>query len=163
MLWDVKRHKIFTRPSAMLMQRVPTWMQAALSLYLYLGNSILLQLESFLWKLLLPLAEGKGAHSMGRQEAALEVWLPLYYNTTGVTWSADASLHGRDSTAKAFNTKSACTSMLPAYDTHKMSICNPRRPVTSTSRTLGPLLRIVVLCRLSWTSAISRALSTRCS
>ena len=50
-------------------------MQAALSLYLYLGKSILLQLESFLWKLLLPLAEGKGAHSVGRQEAALEVWL----------------------------------------------------------------------------------------
>lgn len=52
-------------------------MQAALSLYLYLGNSILLQLESFLWKLLLPLAEGKGAHSVGRQEAALEVRLPF--------------------------------------------------------------------------------------
>ena len=48
-------------------------MQAALSLYLHLGSSTLLQLESFLWKLLLPLAEGKGAHTVGRQEAALEV------------------------------------------------------------------------------------------
>ncbi len=47
--------------------------QAALSLYLHLGSSTLLQLEAFLWKLLLPLAEGKGAHSLGRQEAALEV------------------------------------------------------------------------------------------
>ncbi len=48
-------------------------LQAALSLYLHLGSSTLLQLESFLWKLLLPLAEGKGAHSVGRQEVALEV------------------------------------------------------------------------------------------
>ena len=51
-------------------------LQAALSLYLHLGSSTLLQLESFLWKLLLPLAEGKGAHSVGRQEAALEVSMP---------------------------------------------------------------------------------------
>lgn len=48
-------------------------LQAALSLYLHLGSCTLLQLEAFLWKLLLPLAEGKGAHSVGRQEAALEV------------------------------------------------------------------------------------------
>ena len=72
----------------------PPYMQAALSLYLYLGKSILLQLESFLWKLLLPLAEGKGAHSVARQEAALEVWLSFVPYTSGVTLeSADASLH----------------------------------------------------------------------
>ncbi len=47
--------------------------KVALLLYLYLGNSVLLQLEAFLCKLLLPLAEGKGSPGIGRQEAALDV------------------------------------------------------------------------------------------
>lgn len=44
-----------------------------MSLYVYLGNTVMLQLEAFLCKLLLPLAEGKGSPGVGRQEAALEV------------------------------------------------------------------------------------------
>ena len=50
--------------------------QVALSLYLRLGARVLLQLEAFLAKLLLPLAAGKASPSSGgvaRQEAALEV------------------------------------------------------------------------------------------
>jgi hypothetical protein len=50
--------------------------QVALLLYMHLGNAVLLQLEAFLCKLLLPLAEGKGAPGVGRQEAALEVSYP---------------------------------------------------------------------------------------
>ena len=49
--------------------------QVALSLYLRLGARVLLQLEAFLARLLLPLAAGKGGPGTGvsRQEAALEV------------------------------------------------------------------------------------------
>ena len=54
--------------------------QVALSLYLRLGARVLLQLEAFLAKLLLPLAAGKASPSsgsVGRQEAALEVLVLL--------------------------------------------------------------------------------------
>ena len=89
-------------------------MQAALSLYLYLGNSILLQLESFLWKLLLPLAEGKGAHSVGRQEAALEVWLfsVLIYQWTHLRVSTCLSaFKGQRSRGSPY--QAACALQLP--------------------------------------------------
>ena len=90
-------------------------MQAALSLYLYLGKSILLQLESFLWKLLLPLAEGKGAHSVGRQEAALEVWLffvPIHqWSYLRVSRCLSALKRERN---RGGQHQVACTPMLPA-------------------------------------------------
>lgn len=47
--------------------------QVALSLYVHLGRRVLLQVEAFLGRLLLPLAEGKAALGIARQEAALEV------------------------------------------------------------------------------------------
>ena len=90
-------------------------MQAALSLYLYLGKSILLQLESFLWKLLLPLAEGKGAHSVGRQEAALEVWLsfvPIHQWSYLRVSRCLSALKGERS--RGGQHQVACTPMLPA-------------------------------------------------
>ncbi|CAL8465729.1 g5265 [Coccomyxa elongata] len=49
--------------------------QVALSLYVHLGRRVLLQVESFLGRLLLPLAEGKAALGIARQEAALEAIL----------------------------------------------------------------------------------------
>jgi uncharacterized SAM-binding protein YcdF (DUF218 family) len=47
--------------------------QLALSLYVYLGRHLLLQLEVFITSVLLRLAEGKGATKIEQQEAALEV------------------------------------------------------------------------------------------
>lgn len=57
------------------MARCPmVYMQVALSLYVHLGRRVLLQVEAFLGRLLLPLAEGKNATlGIARQEAALEV------------------------------------------------------------------------------------------
>ncbi|EIE18029.1 Sec7-domain-containing protein, partial [Coccomyxa subellipsoidea C-169] len=49
--------------------------QVALSLYVALGRRVLLQSEAFLGRLLLPLAEGKAATGVARQEAALEAIL----------------------------------------------------------------------------------------
>ena len=50
-----------------------------LSLYRHLGGAVLLQLEAFLARLLLPLAAGKGAPGgVGCQEAALEVGFCRY-------------------------------------------------------------------------------------
>ena len=46
--------------------------QAALLLYVYLGRHLLLQLEAFLGRMLLRLAEGRPPGGAARQEAALE-------------------------------------------------------------------------------------------
>ncbi|KAK9918480.1 hypothetical protein WJX75_004379 [Coccomyxa subellipsoidea] len=49
--------------------------QVALGVYVALGGRVVLQTEAFLGRLLLPLAEGKAAPGVARQEAALEAIL----------------------------------------------------------------------------------------
>jgi golgi-specific brefeldin A-resistance guanine nucleotide exchange factor 1 len=48
-------------------------LQVALTLYCYLGQHLLLQLETFITHIVLKLAEGKGIVKIEQQEAALEV------------------------------------------------------------------------------------------
>jgi hypothetical protein len=49
-----------------------------LTLYCYLGQHLLLQLETFITNIVLKLAEGKGIVKIEQQEAALEVAGCLY-------------------------------------------------------------------------------------
>jgi hypothetical protein len=55
---------------------IPLGAQVALGVYMALGWRVVLQTEAFLGRLLLPLAEGKAAPGVARQEAALEVTHP---------------------------------------------------------------------------------------
>lgn len=55
---------------------IPLGAQVALGVYVALGRRVVLQTEAFLGRLLLPLAEGKAAPGVARQEAALEVTHP---------------------------------------------------------------------------------------